>query len=385
MSSPIILHSPRTLLHHSVEVVGHKLIPAHECADRVQWILDAVAKHGLTVTECDLTKEETSFASIPSTVHAKPYMHHLKTIFDQFLQAGMVEGDGCILPECFPHKYLLETVPNLYSEVDEDVEPTRRSMTNFQLPKDPYAHLGYYSFDMSTGMSKDTFTSAMASVWLAIRAVMTIMDDSLQSAVVFALTRPPGHHACHALAGGYCYINNMAVAADYLLSKLTPEPPNGSQSRVVILDLDFHHGNGTQSIFYNRREPAYISIHGEGEYPYYTGAVSECGSGEGKGYNRNFPLPARPKSTRDDYLGTLDAALAIIQGTWNPEYLLISMGFDTFRNDVLGGFELDVDDYREIGDRIRTLGLPIAVLLEGGYEEELGLLAVSFLRGLTGK
>ena len=382
MATPTILYSPSTLLHHSVELVGHKLIAAHECADRVKRILKALAENGYAVTECDLTAEETSSLLVPSNIHAKPYVMHLETIFDRFLKSRIVEEDDCILPECFPHRALLEAVPYPTSDTTSADEG---GMGNLKLPSDPYAHLGYYSFDMSTGMSKDTFKSAMASTALAIKAMKIITDDGFPpSGVVFALTRPPGHHACHALAGGYCYINNVAVAAEHLLSKLT-NPPTGSQSRVVILDLDFHHGNGTQSIFYNRREPAYISIHGEGEYPYYTGSVSEVGNGEGKGFNRNFPLLARPRSNRSDYFSTLEEALDIIRQKWNPEYLLVSMGFDTFRKDVLGGFELAVDDYKEIGSRIRMLGLPVAVILEGGYEEELGHLAVSFLNGLTGK
>ncbi|KIM25930.1 hypothetical protein M408DRAFT_330920 [Serendipita vermifera MAFF 305830] len=382
MPPPIILHSPQTLLHHSVELVGHKLIPAHECADRVQQILKALADNGFAVTECDPPTTGITKLSIPECIHSQPYLKHLETIFDQFLNSNMVEEEGCILPECFPHKKLLETVhPTAKGDI-----VTGKDMGNPELPSDPYAHLGYYSFDMSTGMSKHTFKSAIASASLAVKAITIMTADTFPaSGAVFALTRPPGHHACHEIAGGYCYINNIAVAAEYLLSRLKPEPPTSSQSRVVILDLDFHHGNGTQSIFYNRREPAYVSIHGKGEYPYYTGFASERGNDDGEGYNHNLPLPARPNSTRNDYFGVLDTALEIIRETWKPEYLLVSMGFDTFRKDILGGFELDIPDYKEIGARIRALGLPIAVFLEGGYEEELGSLAVSFVQGLTGE
>ena len=116
-------------------------------------------------------------------------------------------------------------------------------------------------------MSKDTYKSVACAVHLALKGVDFLMEGQAHNPAVLALTRPPGHHACHALAGGYCYINNVAVAAEYLLSKLGTTRPNETKSRVVILDLDFNHGNGPQSIFYSRREPAYISIHGEGEYP----------------------------------------------------------------------------------------------------------------------
>jgi len=389
MPNPTILYSSRTLLHWSVELIGHKLIPAYEDPDRVQRILKALGAYGFPVEECELTDEGASRILIPSTIHAKPYIEHLKTIFDRFLKAGAVEQNGCILPECFPHQALLKTVTTQsLGDLNgtEDAFTSKDAMGEPNLPNDTYAHLGYYSFDMSTGMSKDTFTSSIASVGVTLKAAATVLEgSSLQSRVVFALTRPPGHHACHALAGGYCYINNVAVAAEYILSKMSPQVPSGTRSRVVILDLDFHHGNGTQSIFYNRKEPAYVSIHGQGEYPYYTGGLVECGGGEGTGYNRNFPLPARPNSTKEDYFTTLDKALDVIRNTWQPEYLLVSMGFDTFRNDVLGGFEIEVGDYEAIGERLRGLGLPILVLLEGGYHEDLGELAVHFLRGLTGK
>jgi acetoin utilization deacetylase AcuC-like enzyme len=363
------------------------LIPAHESPDRVQHILRAFTKHGFPFDIVNLTDEELSQIPIPSNVHSEQYIQHLKTIFDRFLKADAVEEDGCILPECFPHQALPTTVGVSSPNDGNTLVKTGTSNVVTQkldLPGDPYAHLGYYSFDMSTGISKDTFTSAIASVNLALRAVTAVMGGGFPR-VVFALTRPPGHHACHALAGGYCYINNMAVAAENLLSKMKSQVPPGTRSRVVILDLDFHHGNGTQSIFYNRREPAYLSIHGKGEYPYYTGGADEYGNGEGAGYNRNFPLPARPNSTRDDYLGLLDRALDVIRGTWQPEYLLVSMGFDTFRECVLGGFELDVGDYKVIGERLRMLGVPVLVLLEGGYHDDLGELAVGFLQGLTGK
>jgi acetoin utilization deacetylase AcuC-like enzyme len=268
----------------------------------------------------------------------------------------------------------------------DTVDDTKHNMVPLVLPKDPFAHLGYYSFDLSSGMSFDTFTSAMASVQLAQRGIDMMLESQSQRTIqpIFVLTRPPGHHACHALAGGYCYINNVAVAAEYLLSKLgttdTTAPP--TTSRVAILDLDFHHGNGTQSIFYERREPAYISIHGEGEYPYYTGSTQERGRGDGEGFNRNFPLLARPQSTTEDYFRLLDQACQIIQQEWKSAYLLVSMGFDTFRKDVLGGFELDVNDYRTIGKRVRHVGLPVVTLLEGGYSEELGELLSAFLDGM---
>lgn len=376
MANISILHDPRTTLHHSVELLGHKIIDSYESPDRIHRILQAVAgeKDGFTILTVD--ENEDKELNIPLNIHSSPYIDHLRTIFGRFLEEGSVQEDGCVLPECFPHRMLLQAVSN-----DESIS----MKSTIALPQDPFAHLGHYSFDMSTGISKYTFSSAIAASKLGIKGVDVILEGAKNSSpIAFCLTRPPGHHACHALAGGYCYINNIAVAAEYLLSKLPTHLGASTQSRVVILDLDVHHGNGTQSIFYTRREPAYISIHGEGAYPYYTGDPSEEGSGEGQGYNRNLPLPLRPKSSREDYLSLLDTALKVVKDEWRGEYLLVSMGFDTFWKDVLGGFELDMEDYTTIGSRIRELGLPVLVLLEGGYSEELGRLVVRFLEGLRG-
>ncbi|PVG03488.1 Arginase/deacetylase [Serendipita vermifera] len=384
MSNVIVLHNELTLLHHSLELIGHKLIEAHESPDRVRRILQAIKQmDGINLIKVDSSTEGgNGEPEIPSNIHTAEYIEHLRTIFKRFLDAGVVDKDGCVLPECFPHYRLLKP-PGSQADAADD---PKRDMVPLALPKDPFAHLGYYSFDLSAGMSLDTFTSAIASVQMARRAIDMVLESQARRTIqpIFVLTRPPGHHACEALAGGYCYINNVAVTAEYLLSKLgaidTTLP--STTSRVAILDLDFHHGNGTQSIFYERREPAYVSIHGEGEYPYYTGSAQECGRGDGEGFNRNFPLLARPHSTRDDYLRLLEAACQVIQEEWKSTYLLVSMGFDTFRKDILGGFELDVNDYRTIGRRVRHVGLPVVTLLEGGYSEELGELVAAFLDGL---
>ncbi|KAG8821161.1 hypothetical protein FRC17_009908 [Serendipita sp. 399] len=379
-----ILYDEDTLLHHSLELIGHKLIDAHESPDRILRIFAAMEHSTSFINLVKIQCSEDSVMSqiSLSNVHSKEYIEHLKTIFDRFLSAGAVEESGCILPECFPHHSLLHTKPQApHDKIGSSSAETSAQLKSFRLPKDPFSHLGYYSFDLSSGMSKDTFKSALAAVNLALKGVDLLLEGS--HPVAFALTRPPGHHSCRSLAGGYCYFNNAAIAADYLLEKLGPfSGPDRGQSRVVILDLDFHHGNGTQSLTYDKREPAYISIHGEDEYPYYTGAADEKGIGEGEGYNCNLPLAARPNSTRDDYLSALNSAIDIIQTKWRPAYLLVSIGFDTFRKDPLGAFELDVDDYKRIGMYIRSLHVPILLLLEGGYSDELGDLVIKLLEGL---
>lgn len=358
------------------------MIDAHESPGRIQRIIKSLVRENVRLF---IVEDDIFTVQIPSEVHDEAYVEHLRGIFQRFVEAGLIEEDSCALPECFPHRALLQFPQNLSGSHTTPVQEDKsglQEMASFNLPKDPFAHLGYYSFDLSAGISRNTFKSIIAAVDLALKGVDMILDTTSRQ-IAFALCRPPGHHACHSLAGGYCYINNIAVAAEYLLSKLGYAQLTERQSRVVILDLDFHHGNGTQSIFYSRREPAYVSVHGEGEYPYYTGSSQEEGCGEGGGYNRNFPLPAYPYSSKSDYFQRLDAALAVIQNEWKPAYLLLSMGFDTFKKDILGGFDLDRQgDYEVIGRKVKGLGLPTLALLEGGYSQELGDIVAQFLAGL---
>jgi acetoin utilization deacetylase AcuC-like enzyme len=373
-----ILHDPQTLLHHSVELLAHRLIPAYESPDRVTIILDALrdANFADRIDSLSLSENESEWPDIPESVHSAAYTTHLRTIYKQFEDAGFVdvhddEESSCVLPECFPHTRLLHTPGGL---PDGGI---------IAAPQDPFARMGYYAFDMSCGMSKDTFRSAIAAVNVALKGADMLLTSLAPShSLIFCVVRPPGHHACHSLAGGYCYINTAAVVTEYILSQL-PSPPDHPELRpqVAILDLDVHHGNGTQTIFYNRRSPAYISIHGAGEYPYYTGSSAERGSGEGSGFNRNLPLPLRPHSTREDYFTKLDEALRVVKDEWKAELVVLSLGFDTYRLDVLGGFELDIEDYAEMGRRIARLGIPVLALLEGGYGGTVGKLAVEFLSG----
>lgn len=373
----LVLHDPQTKLHQSVELLGHKLIPAHEAPDRIDRILDALktaSSSNWEIREIALSEDKPTWPEIPPTIHSPEYITHLRTIFERFVSDGIVDvddPDACVLPECFPHARLLEAVGEGANAIRE-----------FKLPRDPYAHLGHYSFDMSAGISKATFRSVMASVNLAIQGADLLLQDLATPSLVFALCRPPGHHACHSLAGGYCYINNVAVVTEYLLSRLPPTPEGSIPTpRIAIFDLDFHHGNGTQAVFFSRRSPAYVSIHGEGEYPYYTGAEDEVGSGEGKGFTRNFPLPSHRGSTKEDYFRKLDEAVRVIAEEWRAEVVVLSLGFDTFNADPLGGFDLGEEDYTEMGRRVRSLGLPVLALLEGGYHALLGTLVVRFLKG----
>ena len=188
------------------------------------------------------------------------------------------------------------------------------------------------------------------------------------------MARPPGHHAAADSFAGYCYLNNAAIAAQAWTDR---------GARVAIVDVDYHHGNGTQQIFYERDDVLFVSIHADPvrEYPYFAGYADERGAGAGAGFNLNLPLEAGVTNAR--YLAILDQALAAI-ADFAPRFLVLSAGFDTFGGDPIGDFALTADAYPLIGERIAMLDLPTLVVQEGGYAvAALGENAVGLLRGLT--
>ncbi len=221
----------------------------------------------------------------------------------------------------------------------------------------------------------------MAGSWEAIKSSF---DTALTAAglvaagerAAFALCRPPGHHAGTAFMGGYCYLNNAAIAAQWFRDR--------GAGRVTILDIDYHHGNGTQEIFYARADVQVINLHGDPltEYPHFLGHRDERGAGPGEGFNLNYPLPAGT-----DWAGwsaALDDALARI-AAYAPDILVVSLGVDTFEKDPISAFRLRSHDYPHIGARIAGLDLPTLFVMEGGYAvAEIGVNAVGVLTGFEG-
>ncbi|HLF28518.1 MAG TPA: histone deacetylase family protein [Anaerolineae bacterium] len=225
---------------------------------------------------------------------------------------------------------------------------------------------GYYAFGGDSPIAEGTWEAAYWSAQCALTAADRVRATG---ETTYALCRPPGHHAAVDLYGGFCYLNNAAIAARSLGEK------------VAILDIDYHHGNGTQEIFYADPTVLYGSIHADpdAEYPYYWGAADEHGEGSGRGFNRNWPLPIGTDD--ENYLRTLDEALMAI-GDYGPRYLVVSAGFDIVSGDPLGGFNITLDGLREIGRRIAALTqrVPTLIVQEGGYLlEQLGENAVAFL------
>ncbi len=192
----------------------------------------------------------------------------------------------------------------------------------------------------------------------------------------FALSRPPGHHAGADFFGGYCFLNNAALAAQYLRD-------NGC-ARVAVLDIDYHHGNGTQAIFYDRADVFFASIHGDPrtEYPFYLGHADEMGAGQGLGANVNLPLPRG--SHFEAWYAALEHSLACI-ARHGVDALVVSLGMDTFEGDPISGFTLQSADYLRVGARLKAAGLPTAFVFEGGYAvAEVGVNAVNVLEAFVG-
>lgn len=231
---------------------------------------------------------------------------------------------------------------------------------------------GCFAFDTYAPIGRGTWQAVISSANLAYCAAQSVADH--ESRIAYALCRPPGHHAGGDTIGGYCYLNNAALAADQLRQTL---------GRGVILDIDYHHGNGTQEIFWNNPEVFFISIHADPaeEYPFFSGFVDEMGGGDAPESNLNIPLP---KGCDDpEYLRSLDQAITSIQA-FQPNWIVLSAGFDTSYADPSTFFELTDDVYAEIGKRIGALNLPIVIVHEGGYAvEKNGILAVNLLNGIV--
>ena len=359
----LVLHDRDTLKHRTVELIGAKLIAALESPERITAILETLSNshhevHTISYRYSPVDDRDQLHALIAAT-HSSDYLTHLKEVFSTWLTASLIGPKDSILPECFPFPGLDGTNPS-------------------QPPKDIYARTGYFAFDMSTGITSDTYLSALASANLASCATTLLFPTSSNPTpanTALALTRPPGHHCDGSRCGGYCYINNAAVAISSYRSSA-----QSAGAKIAILDIDFHHGNGTQSLFHSDPNVLYVSIHGEDEFPYYTGHESENTDS-----NLNLPLPSG--SSFESYMQKLQIGLDKIK-QWQPEFLVVSLGFDTFYMDPLGKFEIEEQHYWIMASvtRKELEGIEKSViLLEGGYVvDRLGACLMSFLKGWEG-
>lgn len=286
------------------------------------------------------------FGTAPiARVHAADYLDFLATAHDGWVEAGR-SGDA--IGSAWP---IVDRRPLNLRRID--------------------ALLGRYSFDASTPITAGTWESAYWSAQTALTALQPLLDGNEQTS--FALCRPPGHHAGEDYCGGYCYINNAAVAAQAAI--------DSGRDRVAVLDIDYHHGNGTQAIFYDRDDVLFASVHADPavDYPFFWGYADERGTGRGAGATMNFPLPRGTAITA--YLDAIDEALAAIR-KFGPRMLILSFGADTFDADPICHFALRTDDYPHLAARIAALDVPTLIVMEGGYSiDSLGENVAAFLQG----
>ncbi|PJF46948.1 MAG: histone deacetylase family protein [Chloroflexi bacterium] len=332
-----------------------------ESPRRPRMILDALAQTQLGPV---ITPDDFGLAPIRA-VHADCYLDYLQSAYAQWVAAGR-SRDG-VYPDTFYKPGFLRRSSGIGGQA------------------------GAYAFDLSAPITAHTWSAAYWSAQSALTAARLVREGAHAA---FALCRPPGHHAHADLCGGYCFLNNAAIAAEYLVQHPAPDscpPASKAESqaqgvgsrRIAILDVDFHHGNGTQAIFYRRSDVLFVSLHADPDrqYPYFMGGSDERGEGEGEGFNWNYPLPAGTDDAR--YLATLDEACARI-ADFAPRYLVVSLGVDTFGDDPLGDFALTGDAFPRIGARLAQLRLPTVFIMEGGYAiESLGANVAGVLGGFA--
>lgn len=314
-----------------------EMIDYPESPDRARALLEGVRKAGANIFASRLFD-----ASIYRRVHLQPYVDFLKTGFTEWQQ---IEGAG---PEMMP-----SLRPTILPAVKND---------------SIIGKAGLYMMDFSCAITGKTWKSVEASALTAVTAADMVMKGD---PVVYALCRPPGHHAYANRAGGFCYLNNTALAAQHLRSM---------HKKVAILDVDVHHGNGTQSIFYRRADVLTVSIHADPKnfYPFYWGGADETGESEGNGFNVNLPLPVG--SGDGPWMTALETAAARIRA-YEPGALVLALGLDAHEADPLKGGAVTTGGFVRIAKEIAALQLPTVIVQEGGYlTEHLSENLATFLR-----
>ncbi|QIB35886.1 histone deacetylase family protein [Ancylobacter pratisalsi] len=337
-----IIHSPRHLGHSGhVELMNGRVVPAFEKPERVAMILRAVGERQLGPFV-----DPTAHGLDPVLkVHDEAFIRFLSTAWQQWT------ADGRDFP----------ALPSFWKA------PGMRAIE----PDNIDGKLGHFSFDAGCCIVAGTWDAVQAGADIALTGVDLIADGQPNA---FALCRPPGHHAHAGTMGGYCFVNNAAVAAQSFLDR--------GAARVAVLDVDYHHGNGTQSIFYDRPDVLVCNIHADPmqEFPYFLGYADEAGQGPGEGFNANFPLPWG--ADFEGWGAALEAACVLV-ADYAPDALIVSLGVDTYKDDPISQFRLDSPDYLKMGARIAKLGLPTLVVMEGGYAvEAIGINVANTLEGL---
>jgi acetoin utilization deacetylase AcuC-like enzyme len=331
------LHAP------AFEFFRGERVPCFETPARAAFVRERLLQGGH-----ELRQPHADSRALLGQVHSARYLAFLENAWGDWLAQDAANATRQPFPSVWPVRTLRS-----------DVEPA-----NFT------ARLGLYSMDNGSPLSAGTWAAAKAGADAAASAAALLAEGA---AAVFCCSRPPGHHAGADFMGGYCFLNNAAVAAQALR--------NGGAQRVAVLDVDYHHGNGTQSIFYGRADVFFVSLHGDPrtEYPFYLGHADETGEGAGQGFNFNLPLPAG--SPVRAWFDALEQGCLRI-AAHGAQALVVSLGLDTFEGDPISTFALQPADFHRLGRRLAALGLPTVFVLEGGYAAEaLGSNAAQVIDG----
>jgi len=329
-----------TLRNSKTELFGGQLVEPFERPSRAEYIINRVRDVGLGPVS-----EPCDFGIDPiRAIHDHDFIDFLQVAWTDW-QAEGFKGEA--MPTVWPARRMSQRIP-----------------THIE------GRLGYYALACETTISDGTWQAAYASAQVALTGAQRLNDGAR---TVFSLCRPPGHHAAIDMYGGYCFINNAAVAAQHLL--------DAGRTRIAILDVDFHHGNGTQDIFDARDDVLFISLHGDpmDAFPHFLGHADETGNGVGKGFTVNYPMP--PGTDFATWRAALIKALAQI-ADYAPDALIVSLGVDTFETDPISFFKLKSEDFTTYGADIASLNLPTLFVMEGGYDiAEIGVNTVNVLQG----
>ena len=348
-----IFHNPLHAAHAArQEMFRGRMVDSHEVPQRLEYVLDALRRHPLGALR-EPEVDDVALQHALQRVHTPAYLEFLQQAWTSWVELDPGNAERDALPSVWP----LARADAFRSDA-----PTRHFA----------ARLGMHAFDSGTALTRGTWVAARAGAACALAAARELLGGGRSA---FALTRPPGHHAGPDYFGGYCFVNNAALAAQALR--------DGGCRRVAVLDIDYHHGNGTQTLFYRRSDVLTVSIHGDPqtEYPFFLGFADERGADSGLDCNLNLPLPRGS--------GIAAWREALLQGlqrvrSFGAEALVVPMGLDTFAGDPICGFALQRDDYPQIGSLLARAGLPTLFTFEGGYAvAELGIHAHKLLQGFV--
>jgi acetoin utilization deacetylase AcuC-like enzyme len=352
-----VVYSPAHLAHDvTLETSMGMPVPAYEVAERAERIRHALEADGSFPF---VSPNDHGDAPILA-VHDPGLLRFLEVAWSELRAQGI--DRPFLSADTYPNRSMFEGMS------DGAIAALVRE------PRHAAGRAGYWGLDSAAPLVAGTYPAARAAVDVALTAVDLVLGGA-QAA--YGLCRPPGHHAARSMYGGYCFFNNAAIAAEAIVG--------ATGERVAILDLDYHHGNGSQQIFWRRGDVRYVSIHADPDrqYPFFLGRADETGEGDGAGENLNIPLPAGVAN--DAYLVAVDRALEAIAAV-SGSVVVVSLGFDTYGLDPLGDFALTTDVYHEIGRRTAALGRRLVVLQEGGYHRpSLGENARAWLRGVEGR